>query len=162
MKNIPPEEALLFKTKRIAIGIECEMNRQLKQYHLTAVQAFLIVHLYRSHSEGTFVTTLHREFGVSKATISGLIKKLKEKGYLKIVASQKDERHRRIVTTEKLASEAITLQKMIRHLEEQIFGVLSIEEQNTLQKLQEKILLQIVKIEEDKQYENNIKSTGAV
>lgn len=89
MNNIPHEEALLFKTKRIAIGIESEMNRQLKQYQLTAVQAFLIVHIYRAHSEGTFVTTLHREFGVSKATISGLIKKLREKGYLKLLPARK-------------------------------------------------------------------------
>lgn len=64
--------------------------------------------------------------------------------------------------TEKLASHAIVLQKMIRRLEEQIFGVLTIEEQDTLQILQDKILLQIMKIEEGKEYENNIKSTRAV
>lgn len=162
MKKIAHEEALLLGTKRIAIGIETEMNRQLKMCELTAAQVFLIVHIYKSHPEGTFVTTLHKEFGVSKATVSGLVKKLREKGYLTTGPGQDDERHRKIVMTEKLTTEVLFFQKIMKRLEKQVFGVLTADEQDLLEDLQEKILLQIIKLEEGKENENNIEPIRAV
>lgn len=162
MKKIVREEALLLGTKQIAIGIETEMNRQLKIHQLTAAQAFLIVHIYTLHPEGTYVTTLHKEFGVSKATISGLVKRLREKGYLNTSSEQDDERHRKFIMTEKLTEEVLLLKKIMKRLEQQIFGALTSEEQDSLKYLQEKILLQIIKLEEGKENENNIEPTRTV
>ena len=41
-----------------------------------------MVYLLRHHPQGTYLTELCREIGVSKPTLSVLMKKLREKGYL--------------------------------------------------------------------------------
>ena len=71
-------EELLFMMKRISLNLTAQMGLNLKRTNMTGVQAYFLVYILRHHPQGTYLTELCREIGVSKSTLSALIKKLRE------------------------------------------------------------------------------------
>lgn len=68
----------------ISIQLEQCANRALAQEGLTSVQAQILLHILRHSEKGTSLTAIHRESGYSMAAISSLIKRLREKGYVRV------------------------------------------------------------------------------
>ena len=55
-----------------------QLELNLKNKDMTGVQVYFLVYILRHHPQGTYLTELCREIGVSKATLSALIKKMRE------------------------------------------------------------------------------------
>ena len=72
-------EELLFMMKRINLSLTAQMELSLGNKEITGVQVYFLVYILRHHPDGTYLTELCREIGVSKPTLSALIKKLREK-----------------------------------------------------------------------------------
>ena len=72
-------EELLFMIKKIGLNLSARMELSLKNRDLTGVQVYFLVYILRHHPDGTYLTELYHEIGVSKATLSALIKKTEGK-----------------------------------------------------------------------------------
>ena len=75
-------EELIYFMKKIGLDLAALMDCCLRNDELSGIQVYFLVYLLRHHSQGTYLTELCRETGMSKATLSALIKKLREKDYL--------------------------------------------------------------------------------
>ena len=67
-------EELLFMMKRINLSLTAQMELSLGNKEITGVQVYFLVYILRHHPDGTYLTELCREIGVSKPTLSALIK----------------------------------------------------------------------------------------
>ena len=83
------EEELLALMKKISIRLEIQLEQNLREDDVSGVQVYLLVHILRRHRNGTYISELCREEGVSKTTMSLLIKKLREKEYLVFQENEK-------------------------------------------------------------------------
>ena len=95
---------------------------------------------YVHNGEPVFSTAIHHDLNISHATVSGLIKKLRAGGYLSYEGSDDDERHKKIIATEK----AYTLQQDIcdclKKIETMAFRNFTDQELDEMERLQKKMI----------------------
>ena len=85
--------------------------------------------------------------GVSKPTLSALIKKLREKGYLYFHEDPDDVRKKKVLPTEKLLTEGNRFMEKADQMESEICSVLDRQEKVQLWNLEEKLLMQLDRME---------------
>ena len=85
MKQIDCEQ-LVQDNRQICLRMERLANRFMEAEGLTAVQGHLLLYILLKGDSGTSLTAIHREFGYSKATLSGMLKRLREKGYVRVAS----------------------------------------------------------------------------
>lgn len=95
-------EQLYLTAKRYCRAAEDALERNIRPQGLSASQGFLLLHVLREHPGGVTQTQLHQELGLAKATLSQVVKTLREKGYLRAAVCREDERQRLLTPTEKL------------------------------------------------------------
>lgn len=95
-------EQLYLTAKRYCRAAEDALERNIRPQGLSASQGFLLLHVLREHPGGVTLTQLHQELGLAKATLSQVVKTLREKGYLRAAVCREDERQRLLTPTEKL------------------------------------------------------------
>ena len=86
---------------------------------------------------------------MAKSTLSELIKKLREKGYLYFERNPDDIRKKKVVPTEQLLNKAEELLKNADQIEAEIFSVLDRQERIQMWKLEKKLLMQLAKMEDN-------------
>ena len=119
------EEDLYIKAKKLCLSTESVLDKQLYEDGLTTCQCYLLYYIWAYHPEGTFTTNLHRELGLSMATVSGSLKRLRQKGYLEAQICAADERQKKLIPTRKLADISESLEKAIKAAEQADYGTLS-------------------------------------
>ena len=123
-------EELLFMMKKISLDLTAQMEQKLKSKDISGVQAYFMVYILRHHPEGTYLTELSHEIGLSKSTLSALIKKLKEKNYICLQENPKDGRRKKVVPTAKLKKKGDKLIEKASQMESEICSVLNQQEKN--------------------------------
>ena len=141
-------EELLLLLKKINIDMETRLDRKLKKQDVSGTQVYFLAYILRHHPNGTYITQLCREIGVSKATMSTLVKKLREKGYLYFLEDPKDIRKKMVFPTEQLKDKREELLAQVQQMENEICRVLNLKEKKQLRELEQKILLGLKKDEE--------------
>lgn len=132
---------LLLQMKRIYISIDRMMNELTEQSGLTAAQTSVLTYLLEhSKSRMMYATNIHKEFGLSRATVSGLVKKLKTKGYLTIQDCEGDDRQKRIVVTDKAREVQQMLAVYIQTVGNCVYKDLSNGEKIMLEEMQRKMI----------------------
>lgn len=142
------EEELLFLLKKINIDLEACLERELRKRDMSGTQVYFLVYILRHHPMGTYITELCREIGVSKATLSVLVKKLREKGYLFFRDNPEDVRKKKVLPTEKLTARAGELIRQAEQMESEICSGLDQSEKQRLCELEHKVLKRLSKIED--------------
>lgn len=140
-------EELIYFMKKIGLDLAALMDCCLRNDELSGIQVYFLVYLLRHHSEGTYLTELCRETGMSKATLSALIKKLREKDYLYFRERPEDIRKKEVLPTKKLLEESEEFFIRTRQMEDEVCGALSQEEKMQLWGLEQKVLAQLMKME---------------
>lgn len=140
-------EELIYFMKKIGLDLAALMDCCLRNDELSGIQVYFLVYLLRHHSEGTYLTELCRETGMSKATLSALIKKLREKDYLYFRERPEDIRKKEVLPTKKLLEESEEFFIKTRQMEDEVCGALSQEEKMQLWGLEQKVLAQLMKME---------------
>jgi DNA-binding MarR family transcriptional regulator len=128
------------ESRQINTQLEQILNRSLAAADITGVQAHTLLHILGCSGGGTSVTELHRATGHSKATISHLIKQLRQKGYVCVSPCLEDDRCRLLSGTEKGARVQEFLARSIREAEDVLYQGFSPQELSTLDRLQKKML----------------------
>ena len=134
-------ERLLLLLKKINIDMELRLEKALRKEDMSGTQAYFLVYILRHHPGGTYITELCHEIGVSKATLSTLAKKLREKGYLCFEENPKDVRKKKLVPTEKLTVQEEEFLSRAQQVEEKICQVLDLKERQQLWEREHKILI---------------------
>lgn len=142
-------EELLFMTRKIGLDLTAQIKLCFKSENMSGVQAYFMVYILRHHPEGTYLTELSHEIGVSKSTLSALIKKLREKGYLYFQENPCDVRKKKVLPTEKLKTECNAFLQKAEKMETEICSVLSRQEKTQLWELEQKLLAQLSRMEHD-------------
>ena len=109
---------------------------------------YLLVYILRHHPHGTYITELCHEIGVSKTTLSILIKKLREKGYLCFQMTPGDERKKRILPTARLNACADMFMALAIEMEDAVCSGIDTIEQVQLIALESKVHRHLEDMEE--------------
>ena len=127
-------------SRQICIQMERLANDYLAGADVTGVQAQMLLYLLRQGETGASVTDLHQVSGYSKATISNLVKRLREKGYVRAEPCREDDRRRLLFTTEKGRQQQELLMAAVRSVGDALYQGFSPEELSTLDRLQKRML----------------------
>ena len=111
-------EQLYLTAKRYCRAAEDALERNIRPQGLSASQGFLLLHVLREHPGGVTLTQLHQELGLAKATLSQVVKTLREKGYLRAAVCREDERQRLLTPTEKLRKLRPGLERAVRRADQ--------------------------------------------
>ena len=139
--------------RQICVQTERLVNRVLDRAELTAVQAYVLRYIFCRAQGGTSLTELHRSFGCSMATLSSVVKRLREKGYVRAECCTGDDRCKLLFATEKGQRVHADLDSAVRAAEQRIYGCFSTEELLTLDRLQRKLLKNLLSLMESEQKE---------
>ncbi len=133
-------DELVSVIKRINCDLTAQLERNLKIKNMSGNQVYFLVYILRHHPDGTYLTELSHEIGVSKATLSALIKKARKNDYLCFYENPVDARKKKVCPTKKLLAEQSEFLQKADKLEAQFNNILSQQEQRELWKLGQKIL----------------------
>lgn len=139
------EEKLIQQIKRINTDIEIWLEKTLKTDEMSGTQVWFSVYMLRHHLDGGYITQMCREIGVSKATLSILVKKMREKGYFSFQENPKDIRKKKVIPTQKLISKEKELLQKVHQMETELCGVLTEEERQKLGEIEHKIWMRLKK-----------------
>ena len=134
------QRRILRANRWICIQMEQYVNHCLAPAGLTAIQAYILLYILRHSDQGTSLTDIHREFGYSMATLSGMLKRLRSKGYVRAEPCGGDDRRKLLFGTEKGQQLQPFLDDCILRAQGQLCGHLSQEDLTTLSRLQGKML----------------------
>lgn len=116
-------------------------------------QAHILQYILRHREHGTSLTAIHRDFGYSMATLSGMLKRLREKGYIRTETCAVDDRRKLLYPTEKGVQVQEFLDDTIRAIEGEMYSCFSPEELATLDCLQKKMLHHLADLIQQRQKE---------
>lgn len=133
-------ERLFFLTRKIGMNLSEQLDAALKTDCITGIQVYFLVYILRHHPEGTYLTELCRETGMSKATLSALVKKMREKQYLYFLENPDDVRRKKILPTDKLIREGDLFLNKADEMENKVCSVLEQSEQEQLWELEKKLI----------------------
>ena len=148
-------EDLLYMMKKIGLNLTAQLELYLKSGDITGGQVYFLVYILRHHPEGTYLTELCRETGLSKATLSALIKKLREKDYLYFLTDPDDVRKKKVLPTAKLNAEGKEFLERAERMESEICSALDQKEQLQFWKLERKLMARHAAAEHDENNEKN-------
>jgi len=118
--------------KSITNALDRKFNRDLESFDLTLSQANILVFLFFSRDREISQTDVQDNFNLSNPTVTGILKRLESKGFIRRRTSHEDGRRNVIELTEK----SVNLDKML------IQGMITADDQMTSGfSEQEKILL---------------------
>lgn len=140
-------EELLFMAKKIGLDLTSQLEFYLGDQEMSGVQAYFMVYILRHHPEGTYLTELCREIGLSKSTLSAMLKKVRKAGHILFREEPEDIRKKKILPTDKLRAEDEQLLRKADRMESELFSVLDQQEKALLWKLERKLLLHLTDME---------------
>ena len=132
--------AMVRDNRQISIQLELLANRVMAQKGLTTIQAHMLLYILAHSAQGTSLTDIHREFGYSMAALSGLVKRLREKGYVRVEPCVQDDRRKLLFGTRKGEEVRDFLDRTILLAQDQLYREFSAQELAELDRLQKKML----------------------
>ena len=94
-------QPLGFIVKQINNIYEKELTHRLKILGITSSQCAVLNYLFRSNQEKVNQREIERQLNLKNPTVTGLLKRLDEKGFVFCVPSTKDKRCKNVYLTEK-------------------------------------------------------------
>ena len=132
--------AMVRDNRQISIQLELLANRVMAQKGLTTIQAHMLLYILAHSAQGTSLTDIHREFGYSMAALSGLVKRLREKGYVRVEPCVRDDRRKLLFGTHKGEEVREFLDRTLIFAQDQLYREFSAQELAELDRLQKKML----------------------
>ena len=90
-----------FTIKQINNVFEKDLNEKLKTIGITASQCAVLDYLFHTNKEEVSQRDVERHLSLKNPTVTGLLKRLDEKGFILCVPNTADKRKKNIYLTEK-------------------------------------------------------------
>lgn len=94
-------QSLGFLVKQINNVFEKDLNEQLKTLGITSSQCAVLDYLFQTNKEEINQRDVERHLSLKNPTVTGLLKRLDEKGFILCVPNTADKRKKNIYLTEK-------------------------------------------------------------
>ena len=108
------------------------MNEGLRKYDLTKSQRDVLGYLHFTDKEIVIQKDIEEHFHISNPTVTGILNRLEQKGFIERKHNPKDKRVRTIVLTQKEQDLHEDIENQIRIMESKFENALGIEKQKQL------------------------------
>ncbi len=108
------------------------MNEGLKKYDLTKTQRDILGYLHFTDKNPVIQKDIEEHFHISNPTVTGILNRLEQKGFIEKKQSLKDKRVRTIVLTKKEQDLHEDIENQICLMESKFENALGIEKQKQL------------------------------
>lgn len=140
-------EDLICITKKIHQNLTLQLEKYLRYKDASGIQVYLLVYILRHHPEGTYITELCHETGLSKPSMSELIKKLRLNGYLNFEKNPDDIRKKKLLPSKKLLQKEEKFLRRAEKMESMISSILDNGDRVKLWSLEQKFLEELTVLE---------------
>lgn len=132
-----------FTVKQINNIYEKELNERLKKLGITSSQCAVLDYLFHTNKEEVNQRDVEKNLSLKNPTVTGILKRMEEKGFILIVPNTTDRRKKNIYLTEKAYDIQRKMDADRRKLDRRLIIGLSKKEVETLSKGLEKVLYNI-------------------
>lgn len=112
------EEKLLGYIRQISAVVDAHCRTTSEQLELTPMQCFCIMYIHENKGSDFCSTDLCDILGTSRASVSLLLKGLKQKGYLQMISVEGDDRKKQLELTPKAAEFTVFLKEDMDSLDQ--------------------------------------------
>ena len=132
-----------FIVKQINNVYEKELNERLRKIGITSSQCAVLDYLFRTSKEEVSQRDVEKNLNLKNPTVTGILKRLDEKGYLLCVPNANDRRKKNIYLTEKAYDIQRRMDADRRKLDRELTRGMTKREENALRRNLEKLLYNI-------------------
>lgn len=140
MKTIEDDQNILLLLKKLNLGIEAVINSQVTPKELTASQCRLLGYLGEHKDENLCSTDLHTRLHFSRATVSEMLKRLRQKGLISFEADLADDRLKYIRLTAKAYEMERFMDRTFADVRARLYQDFTSEEQEEFLRLTRRML----------------------
>jgi len=130
-----PDYPLGVLIKHIQIQIGKSLNHRLEQMNLTGAQAHVLIFLMNRAGQRTTLRDLEEYLHQSHVTVTGLVQRLVQKGFVTAQVDETDRRCRLLTLTPKATGTLEVIHSHLQRTEEQLVQGFTPEEQALLHQL---------------------------
>ena len=117
-----------FYFKKISEKLEKRANEDGKKRDITYSQGKILWYLHKHEGEKVTMREIEKFFDCSHATVSGLVSRLAQKGYVDVVRNESDKREKIVKTTKKENESFQNMKERRGRMEEKLLQGFSNEE----------------------------------
>lgn len=132
-----------FTVKQINNIYEKELNERLKKLGITSSQCAVLDYLFHTNKEEVNQRDVEKNLSLKNPTVTGILKRMEEKGFILIVPNASDKRKKNIYLTEKAYDIQRKMDADRRKLDKRLTIGLSKKEIEVLSRGLEKVLYNI-------------------
>ena len=132
-----------FMIKQVNNVYEKDLNERLRMIGITASQCAVLDFLFHTSKEEVSQRDVERALNLKNPTVTGLLKRLDEKGYILCVPNANDKRKKNIYLTEKAYDIQRRMENDRRKLDRELTRGMTKREITALRKNLEKLLYNI-------------------
>lgn len=132
-----------FLIKQINNVFEKELNDRLRTVGITSSQCAVLDYLFHTNKEEVNQRDVERNLNLKNPTVTGLLKRLDEKGYILCVPNEEDKRKKNIYLTEKAYDIQRRMEADRKKLDKRLTMGMSKKEVDAVTKALEKMLYNI-------------------
>ena len=132
-----------FIVKQINNVYEKELNERLRKIGITSSQCAVLDYLFRTSKEEVSQRDVEKNLNLKNPTVTGILKRLDEKGYILCVPNANDRRKKNIYLTEKAYDIQLRMDADRRKLDRELTRWMTKLEENALRRNLEKLLYNI-------------------
>lgn len=133
--------------RRIDWQIDQEFNKILKEFNLTLSQAEILRFLSKNNRREIVQKDIEEYFNISNPTVSGILNRLEEKGFICRYISQKDTRKKIVKITAKSVAMNDSIRQLMDGFENRMLSCLDEKERDELFDYLERIISNITNVE---------------
>lgn len=133
-----------FMFKQINTIYEKDFNNLLKTVGITASQCAVLDYLFRSSEEVVNQRDIEKALSLRNPTVTGLLKRLDEKGFILSVQNEQDKRRKNIYLTEKAYDIQRRMESDRKKIDKRLTLGMTKKERTALEKMLEKVLYNVV------------------
>ena len=138
-----PGQPIGFMIKQVNNVYEKDLNERLRMIGITASQCAVLDFLFHTSKEEVSQRDVERALNLKNPTVTGLLKRLDEKGYILCVPNANDKRKKNIYLTEKAYDIQRRMENDRRKLDRELTRGMTKREVAALRKNLEKLLYNI-------------------
>ena len=132
-----------FLVKQINNVFEKELNERLKDIGITSSQCAVLDYLFHTSKEEVSQRDVEKNLNLKNPTVTGILRRLDEKGYILCVPNAHDKRKKNIYLTEKAYDIQRRMEADRRKLDRELTRGLTKREVEALRRYLEKLLYNI-------------------
>ena len=128
--------------KIVSNYMDKDMNNCLSDYNITRSQMGILIYIQVAECKNIEANQvdIEKEFNLKNPTVTGIINRLEEKGYIKRVRSDKDKRYNKLELTESGREILNKGKRKAEENEEKLLKILTQDEVNELKRILTKIV----------------------